>query len=152
MGVLIVVMLAGLGVGGPAEHRGLQLSRLGEIALFLGFGLVGVIVAWHQPRNPMGWVLLGVTFFLVLSSLGSVYAYVDYRLHGGRLPLGWLAVLVDPSWAPAIVLAGLAVMLFPDGRILASWWKPTLWAYLGGRSGWVVRSPSRWARSSVITS
>jgi len=131
VGVLIVVMLAGLGVGGPAEHRGLQLSRLGEIALFLGFGLVGVIVAWHQPRNPMGWVLLGVTFFLVLSSLGSVYAYVDYRLHGGRLPLGWLAVLVDPSWAPAIVLAGLAVMLFPDGRILASWWRPTLWAYLG---------------------
>ena len=59
--------------------------------LFLGFGLVGMIVAWHQPRNPMGWVLLGVTFFLVLSSLGDAYAYVDYRLHGGRMPLGWLA-------------------------------------------------------------
>ena len=89
--------------------------------LFLGFGLVGMIVAWHQPRNPMGWVLLGVTFFLVLSSLGDAYAYVDYRLHGGRMPLGWLAVLVNPSWTPAIVLAGLALMLFPDGRILASW-------------------------------
>jgi hypothetical protein len=137
VGALIVVMLAGLAVAGPAEHRGLQLSRLGEIALFLGFGLVGVIVAWHQPRNPMGWVLLGVTFFLVLSSLGNAYAYVDYRLHGGRLPLGWLAVLVGPSWAPAIVLAGLAVMLFPDGRILASWWKPMLWAYLGLGALWL---------------
>jgi hypothetical protein len=137
MGALIVVMLAGLGVAGPAEHRGLQLSRLGEIMLFLGFGLVGAIVAWHQPRNPMGWVLLGVTFFLVLSSLGSAYAYVDYRLHGGRMPLGWLAVLVDPSWAPAIVLAGLALMLFPDGQILASWWKPMLWAYLGLAALWL---------------
>jgi hypothetical protein len=137
LGALIVVMLAGLGVAGPAEHRGLQLSRLGEIVLFLGFGLVGVIVAWHQPRNPMGWVLIGVTFFLVLSSLSSAYAYVDYRLHGGRLPLGWLAVLVGPSWAPAIVLAGLAVMLFPDGRILASWWKPMLWAYLSLGALWL---------------
>jgi hypothetical protein len=137
VGALIVVMLAGLGVAGPAEHRGLQLSRLGEIVLFLGFGLVGAIVAWHQPRNPMGWVLIGVTFFLVLSSLSSAYAYVDYRLHGGRLPLGWLAVLVGPSWAPAIVLAGLAVMLFPDGRILASWWKPMLWAYLGLGALWL---------------
>jgi hypothetical protein len=137
VGVFIVVMLAGLLVAGPAEHRGLQLSRLGEIVLFLGFGLVGVIVAWHQPRNPMGWVLLGVTFFLLLSSLGSVYAYVDYRLHGGRLPLGWLAVLVSPSWAPAIVLAGLAVMLFPDGRILAGWWKPMLWAYLAIGALWM---------------
>jgi hypothetical protein len=137
VGALIVVMLAGLGVAGAAEHRGPQLSRLGEIVLFLGFGLVGVIVAWHQPRNPMGWVLIGVTFFLVLSSLGSAYADVDYRLHGGRLPLGWLAVLVGPSWAPAIVLAGLAVMLFPDGRILASWWKPMLWAYLGLGALWL---------------
>ena len=137
VGVLIVVMLAGLCVVGPAEHRGLQLSRVGEIVLFLGFGLVGVIVAWHQPRNPMGWVLFGVTFFLVLSALGNGYAYVDYRLHGGRLPLGWLAVLVSPSWAPAIVLAGLAVMLFPDGRILAGWWKPMLWAYLGIGALWM---------------
>jgi len=137
VGVLIVAMLAGLAVAGPAEHRGLQLSRLAEIALFLSFGLVGVIVAWHQPRNPMGWVLLGVTFFLVLSSLGNAYAYVDYRLHGGRLPLGWLAVLVGPSWAPAIVLVGLALMLFPDGRILARWCKPMLWAYLGIGALWL---------------
>jgi hypothetical protein len=55
--------------------------------------VVGVIVAWHQPRNPMGWVLLGVTFFFLLDDRASSYAYLDYRLHGGRLPLGWLAVL-----------------------------------------------------------
>ena len=69
--------------------------------------------------------------------MGSVYAYVDYRVHGGRLPLGWLAVLVAPSWAPAIVLAGLSVMLFPDGRILARWWKPMLWAYLALGALWM---------------
>jgi two-component system NarL family sensor kinase len=125
VGILTVAMLAGVGVLSSVTHQS-RLSDAGQVVLWLSFGLVGVVVAWHQPRNPMGWVLLGVTFFFVLDALGSSYAYLDYRLHGGRLPLGWVAVLLAPSWAPAIVLAGLALMLFPDGRILASWWKPML--------------------------
>jgi hypothetical protein len=67
VGVLIVVMLAGLLVVGPAEHRGLQLSRLGEIALFLGFGdadrTVAAFAARLQDAVELGTVradLLGV--------------------------------------------------------------------------------------------
>jgi hypothetical protein len=136
VGALIVVMLACVAVIQSAAHQ-TKLSGLGLVALYLSFGLVGVVVAWHQPRNSIGWVLLGVTFFFLLDGLGSGYAYLDYRLHGGRLPFGWLAVLLAPSWAPAIVLAGLALMLFPDGRILARWWKPMLWAYLGLGALWL---------------
>jgi hypothetical protein len=136
VGVLILVMLACVAVLSPAAHQ-FRLSDLGQVGLWLSFGLVGVVVAWHQPRNPMGWVLLGVTLFFVLDALGTGYAYLDYRLHGGRLPLGWLAVLLAPSWAPAIVLAGLALMLFPDGRILASWWKTMLWVYLALGALWL---------------
>jgi hypothetical protein len=85
----------------------------------------------------VGWVLLGITFFFVLDALGTGYAFLDYRLHGGRLPLGWLSVLLAPSWAPAIVLAGVALMLFPDGRILASWWRTMLWVYLALGALWL---------------
>ena len=49
-----------------------------------------------------------------------------------------MAVLLAPSWAPSIVLAGLALMLFPDGRILASWWKPMLWVYLALGALWLA--------------
>jgi hypothetical protein len=136
VGVLILVMLACVAVLTSAAHQ-FRFSDLGQVGLWLSFGLVGVVVAWHQPRNPMGWVLLGVTFFFVLDALGNSYESLDYWLHGGRLPLGWLAVLLAPSWAPAIVLAGLALMLFPDGRILASWWKPMLWAYLALGALWL---------------
>jgi hypothetical protein len=107
VGLLIVVMMAGAAVIASAAHQS-KPSNLGQVVLWFSFGLVGVVVAWHQPRNPMGWVLLGVTFFFVLDALGTGYAFLDYRLHGGRLPLGWLSVLLAPSWAPAIVLAGLA--------------------------------------------
>ena len=47
----------------------------------------------------------------------------DYRLHGGALPLGWLAVLLQPGWAPGIVLIGLVVLLFPDGRLPSRRWR-----------------------------
>jgi hypothetical protein len=137
MGILIVVMLVLLAVIGSIAHHPFKLSGLGELGLYLSFGVVGVVVAWHQPRNPMGWVLLGVTFFFVLDGLASEYAYLDYRLHDGRLPLGWLGVLLSPSWAPAIVLAGVALLLFPDGRVPSRRWKPMLWAYLALGALWL---------------
>jgi hypothetical protein len=136
-GILIVIMMAVSAAVNAAGHA-LKLSTLGEAALWLSFGLVGVVVAWHQPRNPMGWVLLGVTFFFTLDATASGYTVLDYRQHGGRLPLGWLAVLLSPSWAPAIVLAGLAVLLFPDGRFPSGRWRPVTWAYLAIGAIWLV--------------
>jgi len=136
VGILIVVMLVCLAVISRITHQ-FTVSGLDQVALLLSFPVVGVIVAWHQPRNPMGWVLLGVTFFFILDDLAGSYATLDYRLHGGRLPLGWLAVLLAPSWAPAVVLAGLSLLLFPDGRVPSSRWKPMLWAYLALGALWM---------------
>jgi hypothetical protein len=136
-GALIVAMLVTAGLFASASHQHIKLSGLGQLGVFLAFGVVGVVVAWHQPRNPMGWVVLGVSFFFILDDLASSYAYLDYRLHGGRLPLGWLAVLLAPSWAPAVVLAGLSLLLFPDGRVPSSRWRPMLWAYLAVGALWL---------------
>jgi hypothetical protein len=135
-GILVVVLLILAAIAGSTAHQ-FKLSGLGQAALFLSFALVGVVVAWHQPRNPMGWVLLGVTFFFLLDDLATSYSYLDYRLHGGRLPLGWLAVLLEPSWAPALVLAGLSLLLFPDGRLPSRRWRPMLWAYLALGALWL---------------
>jgi hypothetical protein len=134
---IIVAMMASTGLITSANHQQIKLSDLGQVAAFLAFAAVGVVVAWHQPRNPMGWVLLGVSFFFLLDDLASSYAYLDYRLHGGRLPIGWLAVLLAPSWAPAVVLAGLSLLLFPDGRVPSSRWRPMLWAYLALGALWL---------------
>jgi hypothetical protein len=53
VGILTVAMLASAAVTGSAAHQ-FQLSGLALIGLYLSFGLVGVVVAWHEPRNPMG--------------------------------------------------------------------------------------------------
>jgi len=57
LGVFIVVMLVAAAVISSVSHH-FRLSSLGQVALILSFAVVGVIAAWHQPRNPMGWVLL----------------------------------------------------------------------------------------------
>jgi hypothetical protein len=46
--------------------------------------VVGFVVAWRKPGNPLGWIMLGVAVFLVLSEDASFYTVADYRLrHGG---------------------------------------------------------------------
>jgi hypothetical protein len=145
-GALIVSMLVAAGLIASASHQQVKLSALGQLGVFLAFAVVGVVVAWHQPRNPMGWVVLGVSFFFILDDLASSYSYLDYRLHGGRLPLGWLAVLLAPSWAPAVVLAGLSLLLFPDGRFPSPRWRPMLWAYLAVGALWLGGT---WSRSGT---
>jgi hypothetical protein len=50
-----------------------------------------------------------------LSQDASFYVVADYRLRHGSLPLGWVALLAQPGWVPAIVLTGLIIFLFPGG-------------------------------------
>jgi hypothetical protein len=100
--------------------------------------VVGFAVAWRRPDNPLGWLLLGAVGFLVLSGAAGAYAVLDYRLRHGSLPLGWVAVLLQPGWAPAIALFGLSVLLFPDGRLPGPRWRWTLWAYLAVAALWIA--------------
>ena len=101
-------------------------------------GVAGLVVASRKPRNPLGWILLGAAAFSSLSQDASFYMVADYRLRHGGLPLGWVAVLAQPGWAVGIVLTGLAVLLFPDGRPPSSRWRWVLWLYLAAATLYLV--------------
>jgi len=102
------------------------------------FAVVGFVVAWRKPGNPLGWIILGGAAFLALSEDASYYTVADYRLHHGGLPLGWVALLAQPGWAPAIVLLGLMFLLFPDGRPPSSRWRWVPWVYAGIGLVWIA--------------
>jgi len=91
------------------------------LAFVLGFTAVGVTVARREPRNPMGWLLLGLVLAVDTGDVAPAYAYLDYTFHHGTLPLGHLAVLLSASWEYAFVLLPLIVLLFPDGRLGSRW-------------------------------
>jgi len=102
------------------------------------FGVVGFVVAWRRSRNPLGWILLAVAGCWAISEDASFYVVAHYRLGHGGLPLGSVALLVQPAWAAAIVLTGLVVFLFPDGRLPSPRWRWVLWPYLGVAALWAA--------------
>jgi len=138
--VLGVVILALIAVTFPlAALAGLNASAgSGSLIFAPVFGVLGFAVAWRKPGNRLGWMLLGAVGFLVLSGAAGAYAVAVYRQHHPGLPFGWVAVLLQPGWAPAIALFGLTVLLFPDGRLPSPRWRWALWAYLAVAALWIA--------------
>jgi signal transduction histidine kinase len=137
-GVALVLMIADVPLAGLA-HQSLNDSS-GSLPVWVSapFAVVGFVVAWRKPGNPLGWIILGTAVFLALSQDASFYVVADYRLRHGELPLGWVALLAQPGWAPGIALFGLAILLFPDGRPPSRrlWW--VVWVFAAVALLWIV--------------
>jgi hypothetical protein len=102
------------------------------------FGVVGFVMAWRKPGNALGWCFVGGLVVAALSEDGSFYAIADFRLRHGTLPLGWVAMLAQPVWAIEIVLIGVAILIFPDGRPASPLLRRVLWLYLVPALVWMV--------------
>ena len=131
LGGAVVVLMAAEPPLASLAHQSL-LSSGGSVPLPYSaiFAVVGFVVAWRKPGNPLGWLILGTAGFFALSEDASFYAVADYRLHHGSLPLGGLALITQPGWAPGIVSVGLIALLFPDGRLPSPRWRWALGPYI----------------------
>jgi len=140
-GALVVLMAAEPPLASLA-HQSL-LSSGGSVPLPYSviFGVLGFLVALRKPGNPLGWLILGTAAFFALSEDASFYAVADYRLHHGSLPLGWLALITQPGWAPGIASVGLIALLFPDGRPPSPRWRWVLWPYIALAVLWMGLYP-----------
>jgi hypothetical protein len=112
--------------------------------LFLGFDVlytiglllyptVGALVASRRPHNPIGWIFCGIGFLSAAQSFALSYG--DYSLvvwHGalaGAKTMAWLSSWIsDPV---GLIGAALLCLLFPNGRLLSSSWRPVMWMVLG---------------------
>ena len=110
-----------------AAHQGV-LYNVGQVATFLPIAAVGFMVAWHRPRNPIGWLLIVTAARALLTVDGQLYAWLVYRL-GHHLPFGPAALLLAFAWLTNFVTLPLAILLFPDG-VLTARWRRVLWAYV----------------------
>jgi hypothetical protein len=117
------VALSGVTRDPWATNDGLGLAGLAA------FAAVGYVIARTQPRNPIGWIFVVLAISTLFDYAVRLYLVLDYREHGGRLPLGGAAVFWQGSWTLfPIVFALPAIVLFPDGR-LPRRWRRVLWAY-----------------------
>ena len=131
LGVLLLVVVAAYVALAGLVHQLTTLNVGTTVAIISAYAGVGVVVARRQPRNPIGWIMLIFGLLFMLGGAAVYYAVLHYRLGHHGLPLAPVAVLLQPSWAPAIALFPLVILLFPDGRLTSRRWRRVLWAYAG---------------------
>src|SRR5829696_1184006 len=115
----------------PFERPG-TLYLLASCLLSLANSSVGALVVSRQPRNRVGWVFCSIGLLYGVRCLAVAYA--DYALLARPgLPLGELAAWAS-TWLrfPVVALVALVVLLFPDGRLPSSRWRPVVWTAGGG--------------------
>ena len=137
-GVLLALFAAAVPLSGLA-HQNLNAGG-GSIPVWVSaaFAAVGLVLAWRRPSNPLGWIMLTGAFFFAVSEDASYYTVATYGLRHGDLPLGAVALLAQPGWAPGIVLLGLLVLVFPDGRLPSSRWRWLVAAYAAVGALWMT--------------
>ena len=116
----------------PGSDWGDESSAFIFPLVILTFPLVGSVIAARQPRNAIGWIMLGIGLFTGLS--GVVDGYIRYALvtDPGSLPYADTALaLTAGSWVFIIApIMTFLILLFPDGRLPSPRWRPV--AYLAG--------------------
>lgn len=125
--VVGVVTLLLLVAGVPLAIATHQVSgALAEFPLMVPFGVVGLIIALRQPRNPIGWIMLAVAGAYTVGADAGSYAVLAFRMGHPGLPLARLAVALTQCWIALPLLLPLPVLLFPTGRVPSRRWRATL--------------------------
>ncbi|HEV2256455.1 MAG TPA: hypothetical protein VGS06_25200 [Streptosporangiaceae bacterium] len=100
-----------------------------NVVIAVAFAAVGLVVAWHRPRNPIGWLMLLLSASQIFYIDCGLYNVLTYRL-GHRLPLAPVALFLYHITEPVLGLLPLVILLFPDGRLPSARWHRVVGGYL----------------------
>jgi hypothetical protein len=93
------------------------------------FATLGALISSRRPGNVMGWIFLAAGILGGVQIFSGQYATVALAPDGSALPGGalaaWCAMLAQNSFPVSILFL---VLLFPDGMLPSSRWRPLAWA------------------------
>ena len=96
----------------------------------IAFSLVGALVATRHPGNVIGWIFSVVGLLSGLTFIGFAYHLLGLAAGPSNpLPVADFARWVNLwVWVPTTILpVTFLLLLFPDGRLLSSRWRPVAW-------------------------
>lgn len=128
VGLLSLALLAAAAPLASAAHQSVAGAMI-QMPYFGPFALVGLVIAYRQPRNPIGWILLAITPVYMTGADAGTYAVVIYHLGHTGLPFGRLAVSLTQTWIFLPLLIPVPILLFPDGKVPGGRWRWTVRAY-----------------------
>ena len=126
--VASVYITATLPAAVPAAKR----PASGGITYFLvglGFSVVGAYLASRRDGNRIAWMACGIGLGINVAGFGFVYPLLAQYGGSGRYPGGTAASIAgDLGWLTAVgLMLTFLLLLFPDGRLLSTRWRPVLW-------------------------
>jgi len=95
---------------------------------FLAFPVVGALISFRRPRNPVGWICLADGLLWTFIGMSDNYGVYGVAKPGSvPFPVG-IAGINNWLWVPAVGLLGTyLLLLFPDGRLPSRRWRPLAW-------------------------
>ncbi|CAN5273642.1 hypothetical protein BH20ACT22_BH20ACT22_09080 [soil metagenome] len=94
------------------------------------FPLMGLLILFHRPDHPNGWIYLAIGLSESLAFFSFAYATYESIGEPGALPgSGFMAWLSGWVWALGVgLVATFLFLLFPDGHLPFRRWRPVAWA------------------------
>jgi two-component system NarL family sensor kinase len=128
---LAVVAVGGSLLVGVDVETAISLYLITNTAIGLSAAPCGLLIARAQPRNPIGWLFLGLGIAPLLTAAAApvmVYGNAAGWPHG---ILRLIVTVFGFSWPWGVfVCLPLALQLFPTGKPLSRRWRPLIWLTL----------------------
>jgi signal transduction histidine kinase len=94
------------------------------MATFLLPAPVGALIASRRPRHPIGWIMLTIG---LASSLEGLFGEISNQVYAPRPQLGAALFFISNALSRAVLLLyGILLLLFPDGRLRSRRWRPVV--------------------------
>jgi signal transduction histidine kinase len=130
---VIVVVGAWLALHRPASAVPYSIGFVLYPATFLCPAPVGALIASRRPRHPIGWVMLAIG---LVSATGGVFDESARQFYAPRPELGAALFLVgDVLSRLVLLLIGMLLLLFPDGRLPSKRWRGVV---IAGATAWAL--------------
>jgi len=131
LSLALVVLGLVLAVANRYVENEIATYTVNLVVAALAFSTVGTLVAYRQPGNLIGWLLLGIGALYATELFVGNYGIYTLVTNPGSLPgeaVGaWLTSWV---WVFGGSLVLFVFLFFPDGRLPSPRWRPVAWLVL----------------------
>jgi signal transduction histidine kinase len=123
IGILVAVDIW-LGLNRPASAVRYGFGFVIYMATYLCPAPVGALIASRRPRHPIGWIMLAIG---LVSALEGLLGESARQLYAPNPEFGAALFFISNALSRAVLLLyGILLLLFPDGRLPSTRWRPVV--------------------------
>ena len=129
----LALLVVALSVAAVLLTLGVQWSFAEALAAFVvsnlvigfSFGLCGALIAWYQPRHPVGWMYAAGGICALLTAVAAPLAQTLHDAGSPRFAVQLAVTVFSSAWPIHIgIVLPLSLYLLPDGRLPSKRWRP----------------------------